>query len=147
MPRYEKSVDIARPIAEVIAYMDDVEREREWQPNLVAAEQIPPGPTALGTRKRYVSEFMGKRLENTYVVEEIDEGRRVVLHTAPDSILDARTEIRWAEVPGGTRVTMILEGEAAGFLRLVPAWIIEAKFAEQVEGALTGLKARLESSR
>ena len=45
MSRQSASIMIERPPAEVFAYMDDVSREKEWQPNLRSAEQEPPGPT------------------------------------------------------------------------------------------------------
>ena len=88
MTRQAKSIVIRRPVEEVFAYMDDVQREPEWQPQLNEAEQIPAGPTAVGTRRRYVSEFMGKRLENTYVVEVYEPNERLVVTTTKDSVLD-----------------------------------------------------------
>jgi len=55
---HENQVFIERPISAVFAYMDDVSREREWQPNIREARKDPPGETAVGTRKVYLSEFM-----------------------------------------------------------------------------------------
>lgn len=144
MARHEQSIFIARRVADVFAYMDDIEREREWQPHLVEAEQTPPGPTAVGTRKRYVSEFMRKRIGNTYVVTVCEPGRRIVAETTDDSALDARSDVRWEAVDGGTRVTMELEGSAAGAFRLVPARVLEKTFEKEVDQALARLKERLE---
>ena len=145
MARYEQSIVIARPAPEVFAYMDDIGREREWQPQLVEAEQTPPGPTGVGTRKRYVSEFMGRRLENTYVVTRYEPGLRISAETTDDSVLEARSDLRWETVDGGTRVTMALEGSASGALRFVPARMLEKTFAKEVESALARLKERLEA--
>ena len=144
MARHEQSIVIARPVAQVYSYMDDIERERDWQPQLVEAEQSPPGPSVVGTRRRYVSEFLGKRLENTYVVTLCEPGRRVVAQTTEDSVLDARSDVRWEAVEGGTRVTMALEGSPSGALRYVPARLLERAFAKEVDGALALLKERLE---
>lgn len=145
MPRHEEAVDIARPIGEVYAYMGDISREHEWQPQLVEAEQIPPGETQVGSKRRYVSEFMGKRLENTYEVIELDPLRKLVCETTPGSAVSARTEIQWAEVPHGTRVTMSIEGKAGGLLRFIPTALIEATFRSELETALGRLKERLET--
>ena len=145
MPRHEASVVIQRPVEEVFAYMDDVEQEREWQPQLVEVEQLPEGPTRVGTRRRYVSEFLGKRLENTYVVLAYEPNRRVALQTTPDSVLDASSEIRWEAVDDGTRVTMALEGKASGPFRFVPSSMLEATFEKEVRSALARLKERLEA--
>lgn len=144
MPRHEESIEIRRPLPEVYAYMDDIDREREWQTHLVEAEQTPIGPTRVGTRRRYVSEFMGKRLENTYVVLELDEGRHLVCETTPDSAVSARSEIHWVETQGVTRVTMSIDGKAGGLLRFVPPKLIEAAFRSELESALARLKERLE---
>lgn len=145
MARYEQSIVIRRPVEEVFAYMDDVRREPEWQTQLVEAEQTPSGPTAVGTRKRYVSRFLGKRLENTYVVKTYERNRRLVARSTPDSVLDATSDLRWEPVPEGTRVTMALDGTAAGPLRFVPGALLQSTFEKEVSATLTRLKERLEA--
>ena len=144
MERQQYAIVIDRPVADVFAYMDDVDREHEWQPNLREAEQIPPGPTAVGTRKRYVSDFMGKRVENTYEVIELEAGRRVVYRTTRDSSIDATSEVICEPVPGGTRVTMFVEGKPTGLLRFVPKKLMEKVYQEELAASLKQLKARLE---
>ncbi|MDH3270209.1 MAG: SRPBCC family protein [Gemmatimonadota bacterium] len=145
MPRHEESIVIARPRQHVFEYMDDIEREPEWQPQLIEAEQTPPGPTVIGTRRRYVSEFLGKRLVNTYVVREFEPNRRIVCETTSDSVLNATSDIRWEDVDGGTRVTMLLDGRATGVLRFVPNALLEATFEKEVRTTLARLKERLEA--
>ena len=145
MATHEASIFIRRPVSDVFAYMDD--REVEWQSNLVEAMQTPSGPTAVGTRKRYVSEFMGKKIVNTYVVEVYEPNRRIVASTTDDSILKATSDLRWTDEEGGTRVTMGLEGSAAGPLRFLPASLIEATFEREVQTTLSRLKESLERER
>lgn len=145
MPKQTKSIIIGRPIDEVFSYMNDVAREPEWQPQLLEAEQTPPGPTAVGSRRRYVSEFLGRRLENTYVVQLYEPNRRLVVETTKDSVLDATSDVRWETVPEGTRVTMTLDGRPKGALRFVPAAILESTFEKEVVTTLSRLKEQLES--
>lgn len=145
MPSHEQSIIIRRPVHEVFEYMDDIDREVEWQSQLVEAEQIPPGPATVGTRRRYVSEFMGKRLENTYVIKVYEPGARLVAETTDDSVLDATSDIRWEAVAEGTRVTMALDGRPTGALRFVPARVLEATFEKEVASTLSALKAALET--
>ena len=147
MATHEASIFIRRPVSDVFAYMDDISREVEWQSNLVEAMQTPSGPTAVGTRKRYVSEFMGKKIVNTYVVEVYEPNRRIVASTTDDSILKATSDLRWTDEEGGTRVTMGLEGSAAGPLRFLPASLIEATFEREVQTTLSRLKESLERER
>jgi uncharacterized membrane protein len=145
MPRQAKSIVIRRPVEDVFAYMDDVSREPEWQPQLIEAEQIPAGPTVVGTRRRYVSDFLGKRLENTYVVKVYEPNSRLVVQTTKGSILDATSDVRWEAVPEGTRVTMTLDGRPKGALRFVPARMLESTFEKEVSTTLKKLKERLEA--
>ena len=145
MPSHQNSVVIRRPLDEVFTYMNDVSRETEWQPQLREAEQIPPGPVEVGTRRRYVSEFMGKRLENVYVITTFEQNSRVVCETTKDAVMDATSDIRWEAVEDGTRVTMALEGKPSGVLRFLPSSILEATFEKEVRGALSRLKETLEA--
>ena len=144
MPSHRESIVIGRSLDDVFEYMNDVSKESEWQPQLREAEQIPPGPVEVGTRRRYVSEFMGKRLENVYVITAYEAKSRVVCETTKDAVMDATSDIRWEAVEGGTKVTMALEGKPSGALRFLPTSILEATFEKEVRGALSRLKVILE---
>ena len=143
--RHEQEIVIERPLADVFEYMDDVSRESEWQPSIKEAFKEPPGPTAVGTRKIYISEFMGRRIQNTYVTREFGQNRRVVYETTPDSVLQARAELSFEPAGASTRVTMAFEGKVTGPLRLVPRRLLEKVYREELEATLTLLKTRLES--
>jgi uncharacterized membrane protein len=144
MTRQTRSIVIDRPPQVVYDYMDDVAREREWQPNLRVAKQDPPGPSRQGTRKRYVSDFMGRKVENTYVVVEVDPGRRMVTETTRGSAIDARSEVTWEPEGPGTRVTMTIDGKPKGALRFIPAALLEAAYDKELETTLKRLKERIE---
>lgn len=143
--RFEHQITIRSPLAEVFSYMDDVSREHEWQPGILEARKEPPGETAVGTRKHYVSQFMGRRIENTYVNQVFLLNQRVVYETTPDSVLRAKAELRWETVDGGTRVTMSFEGKAAGALRFIPQRMLEGVYRKELETTLELLKTRLET--
>jgi carbon monoxide dehydrogenase subunit G len=144
--RYSGSILIQRPVADVFSYMDDVSREHEWQPNLRGAEQEPPGAAAVGTRRHYTSEFMGRSVKNSYEVKAYEPNQHVVLESMPGSTVSAANEILWASEDAGTRITMSVEGKPTGVLRFVPGALLEAAFREQVKESLTLLKQRLESA-
>lgn len=144
MPSHRESIVIGRPLDDVFDYMNDVSKESEWQPQLREAEQIPPGPVEVGTRRRYVSEFMGKRVENVYVITAYEAKSRVVCETTKDAVMNATSDIRWEAVEGGTKVTMALEGKPSGALRFLPSSILETTFEKEVRGALSRLKVILE---
>jgi uncharacterized membrane protein len=146
MPRYSTSVVVRREPEDVYSYMDDVSREREWQPGLVSARQDPPPPTRVGTTKRYVSDFMGRRLENTYRILELEPGRRVVQETLPGSSAKVRSEVIWEAIPEGTRVTLTVDATPSGLMRLLPAAVLEAATRKEMHDSLQRLKSILEKT-
>ena len=145
MSRQSSSILISRPPDEVFAYMDDVSREQEWQANLLSAEQEPPGPTKVGSRKRYVSRFMGREVRNSYLVKELEPGRRIVCEAEKGSAIEARSEIRWEAEGVGTRVTMFLEAKPKGFLKFLPKAALELAYREEIKATLEKVKERLEA--
>jgi hypothetical protein len=124
--------------------MDDVSREPEWQPGIREATKEPPGPTSVGTRKRYVSEFLGRRIENVYVTKVFVPNEHVSYETTRDSVLRARVDLRFEVVGEGTSVTMAVDGKVSGALRLVPKSVLEGVFRKELETSLGLLKKRLE---
>lgn len=143
--RYEHHVVIASPVPTVFEYMDDVSREPEWQPGITEAHKDPPGPTAVGTRKRYVSEFMGRRIENTYVTTLFEPHRRVSYETTPDSVLRAIVDLSFEPDGVGTRVTMAFQGKLTGPLRFIPDRVLEGAYQKELKASLALLKRRLET--
>lgn len=143
--RSEQEVHIRRPVEEVFAYMDDVSREHEWQPGIREAWKEPPGPTAVGTKKTYRSRFLGRQIQNTYVVRVFEANRHVVYETTADSALRGRAELRWAPSGDGTRVSMSFEGKVEGGpLRFVPQRMLEGAYRKELEKTLELLRSRLE---
>ena len=98
IPRIERSVVIDRSVPDVFSYMDDIDRERDWQPNLREASQEPRGPVGVGTLKRYTSIFLKKQIQNVYRVTVYDLYVRVVYESTPESAIHATAEIRWDAV-------------------------------------------------
>lgn len=144
MKRHTASIVIDRSPVEVFYFMDDVAREPEWQPGLRLAEQSPPGPSRPGTRKRYVSDFMGREVENTHVVTEVVPGRRLVTETTPDSAIDGRYEIEIDPEGVGARVSLTFEGRPRGRAAALGSRVLERTYAKELRASLERLKAVIE---
>lgn len=142
--RYQYQIVIGRSVSEVFAYMDDVEREKDWQPGIKEAHKDPPGPTAVGTRKRYVSEFLGRSVRNTYVTSAFEPDKRVVYETTPDSAMKARVELTFQAEGSGTRVTMEVQSKPTGVLRFIPRALLEGTARKELERSFALLKKELE---
>ncbi|MDL5154438.1 SRPBCC family protein [Actinomycetospora termitidis] len=105
--------DIAAPLAEVWAVVEDVERWPEWTPTLRAATLLDPGPLRPGTRVRLDQ----PRLPTiTWTVERVDEGRGFSWVSGGRLAL-SRGDHRLTATDSGTRVDLTFEqhGIAAVF--------------------------------
>ena len=146
MPTIQRSVVIRRTVPDVFSYMDDIDREMEWQPNLRSAEQAPRGPVGVGTLKKYTSVFLKKRIQNVYRVTEYDMYVRVVVESTPESAVQATAEVAWEHLAEGTRVTMTIDATPGKALKLVPKKALEKASTHELERMLDQLKLRLEAA-
>ena len=140
------SIIIERPVEEVFEYMDNVALEIEWQPAIKAARAEPSGQTGIGTKKHYTSEFMGREVKNTYVTKVFERNRRVVYETTPKSTIHSTATFTWEPVETGTLVTMSIDGEPKGVLRLLPRGVLDRFYQNELEATLQRLKKRLEAN-
>ena len=147
MSRIERSVIIRRSVPDVFSYMDDIDREHEWQPNLRAASQEPRGPVGVGTLKRYTTVFMKQKRQNVYRVTEYEMYAHVVYESTPESATNATSEVRWDQVPDGTKVTMTIDATPGPALKLVPKKVLEKATTQELERVLEKLRVVLESPR
>lgn len=69
-------IDIARPREEVAAFAADPANATAWYRNITSVEWETPPPAQVGSRVRFVAKFLGRTLEYTYEVREVQPGRR-----------------------------------------------------------------------
>lgn len=84
----EVSVILKRPVAEVFVYMDDIEREHEWQPYLVRWEKS-TGVNRVGTVRTYENQYMGRRFSNSYEITGYELNEKVMYVSTPDAAVQA----------------------------------------------------------
>lgn len=144
---YQFSIEIDRPVEDVFAYMQDIEREREWQPNLREAVQRPAGDPGEGVERRYVSEFLGKTFRNVYVYTDYEPNRRVAYQSTPESDTRASGVVTWEDLNGCTRVNMKISVQPTGLLRFVPRSLVASVGQRELADALGRVKSRLEVRR
>ena len=59
MSRYQATVQSQRPPAETFDYLATFSNAVDWDPGVLAGEQLDPGPVTVGTRFRLVVPFLG----------------------------------------------------------------------------------------
>ena len=117
-------------------------RECRWQTACVVEWETPP-PAVVGSRLRFSAQFLGRALNYTYEVREIEPGSRFVMATARGPF-PMETTYTWDDAPdGATRMTLRNRGEPSGFAA-VAAPVMARAMRRANEADLRRLKALLE---
>jgi uncharacterized protein YndB with AHSA1/START domain len=143
MARVEASVVVNRPVEEVFAFAINPENDTQWESGILEVEQTSEGSIGVGTTLRGVGHLLGQRIEFTSEVTEYQPDRRVdyAIAAGPMHLEESYT---FEPVEGGTRVTLLLEGEPGGFFKLAEP-IVVRMYQRQMEGNLANLKDILEA--
>ena len=142
----EGSIVINRPVSEVFAFMDDINREHDWQPYLVEWEQTPdPNQNGVGSIRRYVNRYMGRSITNVYETYEYEPGRKVMYQSTAEAAVQAEGGTLFEPSNGGTRVTFIFNPELGNFWGLIPKPIVKLIYMRTLNGNMRRLKRVLES--
>ena len=118
MARYQATVPSRRPAAEAFAYLATFSNAAEWDPGVLAGEQLDPGPVRHGTRFRLVVPFLGLRMSLTYHVTSYQPDHEVVL-AATNSLLRATDKIVVTGGPDGSAVSYDAEVRLRGPLHVL----------------------------
>ena len=140
--RFENSVTIERPAAEVFAFMARVENLPVWQGAIVEAKPTSSGPPGVGATYVATARVMGREFSGTGEIRAWDPPRSYTLKSTGGPLLLTVTMTLTAEGPG-TRVDAVSQGEARGILRFAGAGL-EAMLQHQAQRDLETLKAALE---
>jgi len=138
-------IEIERPRSEVSAFAADPGNATAWYRNIKSVEWETPPPAVIGSRMRFRAQFLGRALEYTYEVRELEPGRRFVMATT-EGPFPMETTYTWEEAPGGaTRMTLRNRGEPSGFAA-VAAPVMARAMRKANEADLRRLKSVLEGA-
>lgn len=140
----QTEIEIGRPRAEVADFASDPDNATAWYENIKSIEWESPRPAAVGSRIRFVAQFLGRRLAYTYEVRELVPGERFVMSTA-EGPFPMDTTYTWRDAAdGGTAMALRNRGEPAGFSKVVaPMMGMAMRRANRKD--LARLKALLEA--
>jgi hypothetical protein len=135
---------IDRSPAEVAAFAREPDNVPKWYVNITSAEWKTPPPLMVGSRVAFVAHFLGRRLEYTYEIAELDPARRLVMRTS-EGPFPMETTYTWDPAPtGGTRMTLRNRGEPTGFSKLLAPFMASA-MRRATQKDLAKLKSILEA--
>lgn len=141
MARYQAAVQSRWPAAETFAYLATFSNAVDWDPGVLASDQLDPGPVAVGTRFSLVVSFAGRRLPLTYQVTGYQPGREVTL-AATSGLLCATDKIVVTGGAGGSAVSYQAEVRLRGPLRVLDP-LLRPRFRAVADRAATGLAQAL----
>jgi hypothetical protein len=137
------TIEIERPRGEVFAFAADPSNATAWYKNIKAVEWETPPPAVVGSRVRFRAQFLGRTLDYTYEVREIDPGLRFVMATAQGPF-PMETTYAWDDTSdGATKMSLRNRGEPAGFAA-VTAPVMAMAMRRANEADLRRLKVLLE---
>jgi len=139
--RVELTVAIARTPDEVFDYLTDVANLPRWQSGVRAA--VLEGELVTGARVRESRHMLGRELQTTLEIEEVERPRLFTLR-ALDSPVPFTVRHGLAPDGDGTLLTVVGEGEA-GLLPGFAAGIMARRAEKQFTNDFERLKRLLES--
>ena len=136
-------ITIERRRDEVAAFAADPSNATTWYKNIKAVEWETTPPAVVGSRLRFRAHFLGRTLEYTYEVREIEPGARFVMATAQGPF-PMETMYTWEDAgPGATKMSLRNRGEPSGFAA-VTAPVMARAMRRANQADLQRLKALLE---
>jgi uncharacterized membrane protein len=142
--RVRSSVLIARPIADVFAYVADFRNDPQWRSEVRDMRYLSDGPVGVGTRLRETSALLGRLVVTESVIPVFEMNARVDFDSVsgPFRVRGSRT---FAAVVDGTRLTYELEWQPVGMYRLV-APMVAGMYQRTVDRYLARVAAILEAT-
>lgn len=142
MERFEAIVVINRSAEEIGEWLDNVDNWAVWQSALIDAEKTSEGPMGVGSTFRGTSHFLGRQIGWTSeYLEYTPMSSRLKILAGPITIDQTMT---FKPVEGGTKVTLVGEGESGGFFRLAEP-LVARMYARDMQANLERLKDILEA--
>jgi len=144
MVKIEGSTVIAQPIEDVFDFVADERNEPKYNPRMLRAEKVTPGPIAEGTRWSATVTARGRPVEMTIDVTDYARPHRLGSATSM-SAAEIRGVLTFEPDAAGTRLRWSWELQPKGALKLLRP--IVARIGTRQEAEIwAGLKRYLEKN-
>jgi uncharacterized protein YndB with AHSA1/START domain len=139
------SIVIARPPAEVFAYVDQLDRHGEWQSTIISSKLETEGPTRVGTRVTDKRKVPGGTQDVTYEITEHDPPRKASFRGTKGPVRPVGTFTVEPVGEGSSKATIEIDLQGHGLLGLVVAPLARSQARKEIPKDHQRLKERLES--
>ncbi|MGI8679513.1 MAG: SRPBCC family protein [Jatrophihabitans sp.] len=139
----ERTVEVARPLPAVFAYLADFTHTEAWDPGTVTTTRTDKGPLCVGSTFHNVSEFRGRRTELDYRIERFDPGSHLAF-LGHNKTVEATDDMGFARSDHGTLITYRAHFRFKGVARLAEP-LLRRSFERIADETVTQLKRTLET--
>jgi uncharacterized protein YndB with AHSA1/START domain len=143
MATFEFTITINRPAADVFKALTDFGSYKKWQTGVIESTILSAGAMGVGTRYRFISEFMGQKIEAEGEVTAYEQPSKYAWKSTKGPF--PMQEVTTLESAGAaTVVKTTVTAELGGFFKLAEGMVVgQAK--KQFDGDYQKLKEMLEA--
>jgi uncharacterized protein YndB with AHSA1/START domain len=145
MAQFTTSLVIRCPVEDVFTFVSNYRNSPRWVSGGLEHTQISTGPIGVGTVIRTTGRTLGLPIEATRIVTAYEPPARYAFKSEYQQ-MPIITTFLFEPLPGGTRLTVIVEGEPTGLFKAATPFVLRA-IRQQFEGDLRRLKALLEKEK
>ncbi|MFF2773834.1 SRPBCC family protein [Streptomyces sp. NPDC058052] len=140
----ERVMVVRRPLAEVVAYLEDFAHAEEWDPGTVRCVRLDEGPLREGAVWRNTSRFRGRTTALRYELV-VRESARLVF-AGENATVTAHDDLRFTEEGVATRLTYQASLRFKGLARLASPFL-RGEFERLADGVVDRLPPAAEAWR
>jgi carbon monoxide dehydrogenase subunit G len=137
-----RSIEIRRPIADVFAFVADVDSAKRWRSGVLDIERV-SGEGRGAVHRQGVAGPGGRRIAADYEITEFDPPRHLAFRTIAGPVRPTGEYRLEPTADGGTRLTFSLAADIGGWKRFVFSRPVQQTMDAEM-AALDRLKAVLE---
>jgi uncharacterized protein YndB with AHSA1/START domain len=142
MEEFEIVTTINRPVEEVFAALQDLDKMPRWNSTLSEVRKTSDGPLGLGSTLVYVGRLLGRGYESPSEYTEFVADKSYVSKTTSGPF-DLEVATTLDAVDGATKLTLKARGESHGFFKVAEPIVLRLT-RRTFENAYENLKTLLE---
>lgn len=144
LSQLEAIIEINRPIADVIAFVDDCSNDPMWQTSVLSSEKKSPGEPTEGTVYHLKEKFLGRVIEQDWVVTERSEDGHYWAAKSTTGPFPMAASMQFEAKGDATVVRRTLSVEVGRFFK-VTSPVVEHIAKRELEMDFANLKELLEA--
>ena len=145
LSKLEVSIEINRPMAEVIAFVEDNSNDPMWQTSVLESIKKTDGPAAVGTIYHVQEKFLGRVIEQDWEVTAREDDGSAWAAKSKAGPFPMETTMLFEPCGEGTRVSRTLSIDVGRFFKAASP-VVGHIAKRELETDFANLKELLESA-